>query len=272
MANSAFTPSDSVKPGSYDPAYFSPLFAIEDRHFWFRARNNIIATLAAQTVTRLSPGYRMLEVGCGTGNVLRVLKQTCQKGVVMGMDLFVEGLRYAQQRTPAPLLQGDMHAPPFATSFEVIGIFDVLEHLPDDLRVLADLYNMLAPDGVLLLTVPAHMSLWSYFDEASHHCRRYELGELERKLVTSGYQVEFISHYMAGIFPLVWLWRRLAALIDRRSADSVQRTHELAHTELRIVPVINELITALLRQETLLLAHRSRLPFGTSLLAVARKN
>lgn len=257
---------------SYDPSYFAPLFAVEDRHFWFRARNRVIATLVSQVTADLPPGFRILEVGCGTGNTLRVLQQACPRSIVVGMDLFAEGLHYARQRTSCPLVQGDLHAPPFEAQFELIGLFDVLEHLPDDLQVLRDLRPLLAREGVLLLTVPAHQSLWSYFDQASRHCRRYEPVELESKLIRAGYQVEYITQYMASIFPLVWLERRLASLVDQHLAGGAGRTHDLAARELRIMPVVNDLLALLLAQEARLIARRRRLPIGTSLLVIARQD
>jgi len=257
---------------SYDPIYFAPLFAIEDRHFWFRARNRVISTLVKQITTDLASSYWVLEVGCGTGNVLRVLEQTCPGGVVVGMDLFTEGLQYARQRTSCLLVQGDMHMPPFGRRFDLIGLFDLLEHLPDDIQVLRDLYAMLAPGGRLLLTVPAHPSLWSYFDGASHHCRRYELAELESKLIRTDYRIEYLTQYMASIFPLVWLKRRLVASTERCLANDVNRTHELASGELRIMPVLNDLLVLLLAQEARMIARRRQLPIGTSLLAIARKD
>jgi ubiquinone/menaquinone biosynthesis C-methylase UbiE len=63
---------------SYDPSYFSHLFEVEDHHFWFRARNRVITAAVARVKAHLAPGYRFLEVGCGTGNVLRALEQTCK--------------------------------------------------------------------------------------------------------------------------------------------------------------------------------------------------
>jgi SAM-dependent methyltransferase len=268
----AESPASQAAQRSYDPTYFERLFAIEDRHFWFHTRNRVIATVVSQIVAGLAPGYRVLEVGCGTGNVLRVLEQACPRGTVVGMDLFAEGLQYAHQRTNCPLVQGDMHMPPFGAQFDLIGLFDVLEHLPDDMQVLRDLHAMLAFGGVLLLTVPAHPSLWSYFDEASHHCRRYELAELENKLIGTSYRVEYITQYMASIFPLVWLGRRLTALTDRRRAGDAGHTHDLAARELRITPVVNDLLALLLAQEARLIARRRPLSIGTSLLAVARKD
>lgn len=257
---------------SYDPAFFQLLFEVEDRHFWFRSRNGIIAAWVKRLTRELTTGFRVLEVGCGTGNVLRVLDQVCPNGTVVGMDLFAEGLKYAQQRTSAALVQGDMHHSPFASQFDIIGLFDVLEHLPDDRQVLRDLKGMLRENGILLLTVPAHPGLWSYFDEVSHHCRRYQPDELKHKLVETGYDVEYITQYMMSIFPLVWIGRHISALrkrgFSRQSGVSIE---ELATQELHPVPIVNEVLSRLLDTEGRWLARGHTLPLGTSVLAVARR-
>jgi SAM-dependent methyltransferase len=250
---------------SYDPNFFELISAIEDRHFWFRSRNSIISSLVRQITGEMKPGYLVLEVGCGTGNVLKGLKEVCSDGLVVGMDLFLEGLKHGRRRTSCPLVRADVQSLPFAKKFNIIGLFDVLEHLPDDLKVLADLHSLLTEKGLLILTVPAHPSLWSNFDESSHHCRRYELDELKNKLIISGYEVEYLTYYMASIFPLVWLERRLKGLIDPRSAK------DQTSDELRIVPVVNELLAWLLAQEARLIIGRKKIPFGTSLIAIARK-
>ena len=274
MVEAAAERDTNAPTQSYDPAHFAPLFAAEDRHFWFRARNRVIATLVRQIAKQWSPGYRVLEVGCGTGNVLRVLDRVCRSGHVVGMDLFAEGLHFAQRRTTAPLVQGDMHRAPFAVPFDMIGLFDVLEHLPDDRRVLADLHGMLQPHGALILSVPAHPSLWSYFDEAACHCRRYSMDELESKLREAGFTIEYATEFMSVLFPLVWGGRRVAALLNRNSEQqsAAQKNIEMSQQELRIVPVVNGLLSAILRQEERLVTRRRRLPCGTSLLAIARKS
>ncbi len=256
---------------SYDPVFFESLFAVEDRHFWFRARNHLIAAVVSRLVAGLSPGYRVLEVGCGTGNTLRVLEQVCTNGHVMGMDLFREGMAFARQRVTCPLVQGDMQRPPFRDGFDVIGLFDVLEHLPDDRQVLRDLHAMLVPGGTLFLTVPAYPSLWSYFDEASCHYRRYVPAELVRKLEDTGYRVAHLTPYMASLFPLMWVGRRVAALTKRDPAPTRNRTHELARNELRIVPLANEVLSWVLRWEVRLVGGGGMLPFGASVVGVARK-
>jgi len=257
---------------SYDPDSFAQLFAAENRHFWFRARNHAIGAIVRQVTGNTAPGYRVLEAGCGTGNVLKVLERTCSGGMVVGMDLFSEGLQYARRRTSCSLIHGDINALPFAGPFDLVCLFDVLEHLHDDVQVLGSLHEVLSGNGVLLLTVPAHPSLWSYFDEASHHCRRYELRELESKLVGAGYRVEYITYYMASIFPLVWLGRRVMSLKRRDAAPDVAGARALASRELRVIPVANSLLAFLLFLEARLIACRRHLPIGTSLLVVARRD
>jgi len=266
------SPFNSTRDSSYDPAYFARLFALEERHFWFRSRTHVISTLARQLTQHLTPGYRVLEVGCGTGNVLHSLEQTCMRGIVVGLEFFWEGLQCARQRTNCFLVQGDVHSLPFRTSFELIGLFDVLEHLRDDQQVLDNLHILLAPKGALLLTVPAHPFLWSYFDEASHHVRRYKRTELENKIARAGFEIEYLTPYMASIFPLVWLKRRLLVRRYRQTcAGDTARASDLTASELRVTPVLNGLLSFLLTQECRLIARRGHLPIGTSLLAIARK-
>ncbi len=255
----------------FDPKHFDTLFSATDRHFWYRARNRVVKELVGQITLNLPPGYRVLEVGCGTGNVLRVIERTCVRGLVIGMDLFAESLQFARRRASCPLVQGDVYRPPFGPGFDLIGAFDVLEHLDDDVGVLHNLRTLLAPSGTLLLTVPAHQALWSYCDVAMHHCRRYEFAQLRNRLTGAGYQIEYLTYFMMGTLPLIWLGRRMAALIDRRPKTSVDRARGLATRELRTIFGLNTLMEALLAPEVRLISRRRALPNGSSLLAVCRR-
>lgn len=254
---------------SYDPTFFNQLMRVEDEHFWFVARNRVIARLVQQIIADFDQGYHVLEMGCGTGNTLRVLEAVCQQGEVIGLDLFSEALQYARQRTSCKLIQGDINTITFDQQFELIGLFDVIEHLDDDMQVLKRLHQLLSPRGALLLTVPAYPSLWSYFDEASHHRRRYKPVELKGKLLAAGYQVEFLSPYMASIFPLVWLGRRLATF--GRKKQQQPPLEELVANDLKIVPVLNQILTGLLSLEVHGLARGWQLPVGTSIVAIVRR-
>jgi len=255
----------SLPAGGYDPSFYELLYAAEDRHFWFRSRNAVIARMAAEAVSVLTPGYRVLELGCGNGNVTRFLQAACPDGLVIGMDLFAGGLQNARRRGVPLLVQADVNRAPFRKKFHVIGMFDVLEHIQDDRATLRQVFDLLEPGGTLLLTVPAHMELWSYFDEASHHCRRYELPDLRTKLTESGYRIDYLSQYMMALYPLVWLGRRFAG--RGQSSDAM----ELSRKEFEVSPFLNAALNFVLAQEVRWLAKRVRLSLGTSLIAVARK-
>jgi SAM-dependent methyltransferase len=254
----------------YAPAFFAELLTVEDRHFWFRARNYLIATLVERIVRRWPPPYRVLEVGCGNGNVLRHLVRVCRGASVVGMDLFAEGLRHARDRAACPVVQANAGCTPFRVGFDLVGMFDVLEHTPDDMQVLRDLHALLAPGGVLLLTAPAGKVLWSYFDELSHHCRRYEAPELAEKLRQAGFELELVTHYMASIYPLVRLIRRSRTPGKQAQNGGLDASRTLRQ-EFTIVPVANALLTLVLRGEARWVSRGHRLPFGTSLVAVARR-
>lgn len=256
---------------SYDPVFFERLASVEDEHFWFRTRNHVIHALTRQVAGKLPPGCRVLEIGCGAGNVLRELGKACPHGLVVGSDLFFEGLKFARNRVAGPLVQADLHALPFDVKFDVVGLFDVIEHIPNDVEVLEHLARMIAPGGRLFLTVPASPSLWSYFDEGAHHCRRYRSLEMKEKLQSAGFEIEFLSHYMTSIFPLVWLARRLTRLASRSRSLTIEQATALTLAEFKITPLVNPLLTWILSLETGFLVQRRPLSFGASLLALARK-
>ena len=250
----------------YDPALFATLEAVEDRHFWFCARKRVVGAVLRQLTSRLKAGYRVLELGCGNGGMLRLIEECSPGGEVVGMDLYAEGLRHARRRSACALVRGDVRRAPFREAFEVVGMFDVLEHVQDDVDILEDVRRMLAPGGALLITVPAHRALWSYFDVAAHHARRYSCDELQVKLAAAGFEVEYVTQFMGVIYPLVWLGRRVKQALGA-AGDVVGRTQ----SELRITRGVNGLLGFALAGEAELVRHRRRLTIGTSILALARR-
>jgi len=251
---------------SYSASFFEKLAQVEDRHFWFRFRNRLLSRLVQDLVAPLPSGFRMLEAGCGNGNVLRFLSSTIRHGKVIGIDLFEEGLRLAKHRCGALLVRGDVHASPFQCRFEIIGAFDVIEHLHDDRQALRDFHRLLANDGFLLLTVPSHMALWSYFDQASGHYRRYSRKQLEQTLDACGFRVEFVTEFMMVLYPILWISRRVSGWMrGSKPAD------ESLNSDLRVFPVLNPILLLLLSWELPFILRRIRIPLGSSLLAIARR-
>ena len=250
--------------GSFDSSAFEFLFQMEQRHFWHVGRREIIFDVLSRNILDLA-GCRMLEIGCGNGNVLTYLKEN---GVsIEGGDIFLEGLRFCQQRMGSSgLYQIDILSLPFRNEFDIIGAFDVLEHIDDDEKALLEISQALKPGGKLILTVPAYTFLWSYFDVQSHHERRYNKKELVTKLEWNGFIIKKISFFMFFLFPLLAAIRLISNIFQRgKSGEDIKPS-----LELRTVPVVNEVFLELLKLERLLIRYLG-LPFGTSLLVLAEK-
>ena len=119
-----------------------------------------------------------------------------------------------------------------------------------------------------MLTVPADPRLWSYFDLASRHVRRYTLDDLRKIVVQAGFTEEFISPYIAITYPAVWLGRKA---VDTAMSNQDRQVQQQAEKEFRIIPVINELVCSVLSLEAAWLSSGHKLPFGSSLVMLARK-
>jgi SAM-dependent methyltransferase len=251
-------------PG-YDPHYFATLPRVEETHFWFVHRREVIL----EVIRRQVPDFEdrpLFDVGCGSGGLLSFLERS---GVPLAgaCDAYVEGLRLARRRVKAPLvLVGEGGLPPIAPGQKMIGLFDVLEHLDDDLAMLRFFNESLEVGGALVITVPAHPFLFDEMDELAHHRRRYRTTELRDRLRAAGFEVRFLGHFMSCLVPLLLLVRTIGRLLP----GLPPRPGARRDAELRVVPVLNQTLAALLRLESWL-ARWITLPFGTSLVAVARR-
>ena len=256
----ALAPELDAQAEGFDPALFAELAALEERNFWFRARNRLIVW----ALQRYFPGFSdFLEVGCGTGYVLQGVAGAFPGTRMTATEAQTAGLRFAAQRVPgAAFLQMDARHMPYDREFDAIGAFDVIEHIGEDEAVLGQLQRALRPGGGLLLTVPQHPFMWSEYDVRAHHVRRYTRAELRHKLARAGFEVVRMTSFVSVLLPLMMLSR-----LTRRTA--APDYDPLA--ELRIGAAANTLLESALDAERLLIRAGISLPFGGSLLAVARR-
>lgn len=256
----ALAPELAMQSEGFDPALFAELAVLEARNFWFRARNRLIVWALQHRVPAVTD---FLEVGCGTGYVLQGVAAAFPDARLCGTEAQTEGLQFAAARVPrAEFLQMDARRMPFEREFDAIGAFDVIEHIAEDEAVLAQMHRALRPGGSLLLTVPQHPFLWSEYDVRAHHVRRYTGGELRQKLARAGYEIVKMTSFVSVLLPLMML-SRLTRRTDAADYDLL--------AELRIGAVTNALLERALDVERLLIRAGLSLPFGGSLLAVARR-
>jgi len=238
-------------------AVFDRMAELDQDHWWFLARRRILETVIRRVV-RPPHKARILEVGCGTGHNLAMLK-TFGKVEASELDRCARAL--ANKRLPRNVKEARL---PDLSMFErnaydLVALLDVLEHVPDDLASLRAIHRRLKPGGALLLTVPANPWMWSAHDSAHHHFRRYTRKQLAELFLRSGLEVQLLSYFNTLLFPLVAAARVAGKLTRRDSADD----------RLPSAPV-NAVLDKIFGLEAGLIG-RLPMPFGVSLVAVVRR-
>lgn len=246
----------------FDPAAFAVLAKAEEHHFWFKLRNRLLAGL----LTRHFPHARsLLEIGCGNGNVLACLHRRGSWDRVVGVELHLSGLRVARSRLPpeVELAQLEGTTIPATHVFDVIGAFDVLEHIEDDEAALREMHRVLKAGGGAMIAVPQHPALWSISDELAHHQRRYRRGELEQKLSAAGFEVVFSSSYIVLLLPML--------IINRFLPGCREKDRSALDREMQLAPSVNSMLGAITSAEVALTLAGARWPVGGSRIVVARR-
>jgi SAM-dependent methyltransferase len=234
---------------------YEQMAELDQRHWWYRARREVLAALIRRSV-RPPPNARILEIGCGTGHNLAMLGEF---GKVDALELDEEARALAEKRlgrevmsAPLPELAGvrERH-------YDLIGAFDVIEHIDDDRAALASIAARLKPGGKLVVTVPAHQWMWSAHDVVNHHKRRYSKRALKQLIEASPLRLEAIGHFNSLLFPVAVAQRLASKLSGKEDAD------------LKLPPApLNAALERTFAAERHLIG-RLPLPPGLSLFAVA---
>jgi len=234
---------------------------LEDSHFWFVSRRRIFFDLLDR---ELGPrrDLKVLEIGCGAGGLLGPLRRY---GEVHGLDIDREYVQFCKKRGFERVLCGSGYELPFAdASFDLVCLFDTMEHIPDEAKALREVHRVLRPGGRLFVSVPAYQWLWSQNDRIAHHCRRYTAGRLRRALQGSGLRPRRISYFNTMLLPLIVpavLWQKLMDKLGRLPAG-------YNNTSVQVPRLLNGVFTALMSSERWWLRWL-RFPLGHSVLGIA---
>jgi SAM-dependent methyltransferase len=240
---------------------YAELFELEDRHWWFRGRREILFRVLDHELPQSQPGQRrILDVGCGTGALTQRL---AAYGDVQGLDTDAEAIRFCRLRGMENVQQASVPFPFEDGGFDLVTALDVLEHVPDDRGMLDEIHRVLVPGGAFLATVPAYRFMWGPHDEVHHHERRYTAPQLRASVEQAGLVVRRLTYFNTLLFPAVAGIRMLRRL--RRGAGEARSDCR----PIRIGP-LNDFLGRLFASEGALLDRR-KLPFGASILVFASK-
>ena len=237
---------------------YDAMYRLEDSYWWYVARRSLAVELL-KGETRGRNSIRILDVGCGTGANMNAFAGVAP---TIGIDTSMDAVHFCQSRGLNTVALSPVEELPFGCgSFDVVTALDVLEHTDDDLKCLREIHRVSKQQALLLITVPAYGFLWSEHDEALKHRRRYTAHELRNKLAVTGFDVVRTSYFISTLFfPILAL--RIWQGLRKDSTHPKTSLYELPKW-------INSTLVGLLALERKVF-HRMNLPFGVSIVALAR--
>jgi SAM-dependent methyltransferase len=236
---------------------YAEMYELEDRHWWFRGRRQLIWALLHRADLPDKP--RLLDAGCGTG---RNLVEFGDLGPSTGMDPSEDAVRYCRRRGLSDVRCAGLEEIPFDSgAFDLLLACDVLEHVADDGRALVELARVAGSGATLVITAPAYRWLWTEHDVQLHHFRRYTLRELCRRTRAAGWAPVHMTYFNSFLFPAVAVARLVSRLSPRKG-----------HTDLDRTPFgLNRVLELPMRFEAALVERGAKLPVGVSIGMICTK-
>jgi SAM-dependent methyltransferase len=231
---------------------------VEQTHWWFTGRRKLFARLIRRL--GLDSSAAVLDVGTSTGTNLRMLTELGFRNV-RGLDMSPDAIRFCAEKGLGRVELGDATKMPFAdATFSLVLATDIIEHVDEDDKAIAEVSRVLSPKGTALITVPAFSSLWGFQDEVSHHKRRYRMKELLDRVRGGGLETLEAFHFNYLLFAPIWTARKLMKV----ARPSLKSENELNS------PLINSVLGTIFDLDTST-ASWLKPPFGVSILVLARK-
>jgi len=235
---------------------YSLQYNVEKKHWWYTARQKILLAYLTHRVPS-SKEVRLLDVGCGTGALLEAF---ASRYTAYGLDSSRRAVEFCRERGLTNVREGSLESYPKDTTFDIITLLDVVEHVDDDLQLLRNAHRVLRTEGAILITVPAFPALWSHHDVVLHHKRRYTKSTLEKVVTEAGFRIEHLTFFNTLLFPVAVIIRYVAKLTGSTEATDLEMPP----------PIANRFLHAIFAFERRIVPKIS-LPFGLSLLCWGHK-
>ncbi len=228
---------------------------LEDTHWWFRGRRDIIFRL----IEKADKNSKILEVGCSGGPLLKYL---IDKGFnnVYGIDISKKAIVYCKKRRLNNVFAIDGTKTKFKDNyFDIIISSDLLEHIKNDYKALSEWNRILKQGGKLIIFVPAFSFLWSKHDEANYHHKRYSKLELIKLIKNANFQIEKSSYWNFILFFLSSILKIIQRIKNKKSDHLFE-----------VNPILNNILILILKLENQIIK-KFNLPFGISVFVIVKK-
>ena len=237
-------------------------YQVQDESFWYRHRNRCFLGLLGN----YPPPGPLLEIGSGGGYVAKAIEKNGYDIVALEPDpkFAAQATKRGVTNVVSALLEDVSWRPGFAGA---IGLFDVLEHVDDEIALLSRVRHLLRPGGRIYVSVPAYQWLWSKEDEAAEHRRRYTISKLTRLLKKAGFKIEYSTYFFTLLIPAIFFLRALPTRLgirEDRTDQSTKREHVLA------LGAMSKLVDIYLMREVKAIQRQWVIPCGASCLAVGQ--
>jgi SAM-dependent methyltransferase len=259
MSDSRIEFMTSVRPITFPGEWYE---ANSEDHFWFEWRARIANALIARLGLPAGQPLSVLDIGCGTGITCRQLRRGTN-WIFDGADLNVEALNRCDLGRGRILYYDILEKrPEFRDKYDVTILFDVVEHIEDPHPFLEAVLFHVKPGGVVLVNVPALMTLFGAYDTIAGHFRRYTRQTLAEEFAPFDVTVLDQMYWGFSMVPLLWLRKQL--LRGQTNEAQVIRTgfRPPSGTAHAILKGVMALETAVLKNP----------PLGSSVMAAVRKN
>jgi SAM-dependent methyltransferase len=245
-----------------DHNYYAEYYQYERSHWWFTARESILISFIKKIRKNNLPtaDLKILNVGCSTG---RSSEYLAQFGTVTSLEYDAYCCEFTREKTGLEIIHGSVTELAFENEkFDLVCAFDVIEHVEDDALAISEMKRVLKTGGVLLLTVPAFMDLWSHHDEINHHFRRYTMSELKQYFLEKPENIIFKSYFNTLLFIPIYSFRKMSNWFrfgkKRQGAGSDFESFNPGF--------VNSILNFMFKSEKNILSNFIKLPFGVSIL------
>lgn len=241
---------------------YQELYDLEDFYWWHIGKRLIVSYQINELRVNGLKGLKISDVGCGAGRWMEELEKIFPKNEVWGVDKEPEAISFCKKRGLKNLKIGLAEKLPFSdTHLDLLTCLDLLEHVSDDEKAISEFYRVLKQGGLLILSVPSYQKLFSYWDKMLDHKRRYSIGQIKNLLENQKFKVIKLTYTNFFVF--------LPSLLIRFLKSGQRRARQIS--DFMPVPNFFNFFLIFLYKIEAILLRRMDLPFGLSILVIARK-